>query len=164
MLFSLACLNLPSGYSSYASAVLCFPWIHLGLLTAQPSPHLRLPHCSASQDLPTIRFKIPPSCARTPIRPNSWGQGQQPGMCSSHQEEMGRPGDRNTERRASADPAEGMRTPGGFQAQGSDPAKEMGFLKAKSLPRRFPGRNTRMLMMKDPTQYSPRFRYLFLGG
>lgn len=105
-----------------------------------------------------------PSCARAAIRPNSWGQGQQPGMCSSHQEEMGRPGDRNTERRASADPVEGMRTPGGSQAQGSDPAKETGFLKAKSLPRRFPGRNTRMLMTKDPSQYSPRFRYLFLGG
>lgn len=42
--------------------------------------------------------------------------------------------------------------------------REEGFLKAKYLPRMFPGRNTRMLMTKDPSQYSPRFRYLFLGG
>lgn len=41
--------------------------------------------------------------------------------------------------------------------------EETGSFKAKSLPRMFPGRNTRMLMMKDPSQYSPRFRYLFLG-
>lgn len=42
--------------------------------------------------------------------------------------------------------------------------REVGLLKAKYLPRMFPGRNTRMLMTKDPSQYSPRFRYLFLGG
>lgn len=40
--------------------------------------------------------------------------------------------------------------------------EEMGSFKTKSLPRMFPGRNTRMVMMKDPSQYSPRFRYLFL--
>lgn len=30
--------------------------------------------------------------------------------------------------------------------------REKGFLKGKALPRMFPGRNTRMLMMKDPSQ------------
>ena len=30
--------------------------------------------------------------------------------------------------------------------------RETGFCRAKSLPRMFPGRNTRMLMIKDPSQ------------
>lgn len=47
--------------------------------------------------------------------------------------------------------------------QGNNQPAEAGFVKTKSLPRMFPGRNTRMLMTKDPSQYSPRFRYLFLG-
>lgn len=36
--------------------------------------------------------------------------------------------------------------------------------RGSSLPRMFPGRNTRRLMANDPSQYSPRLRYLFLGS
>lgn len=46
--------------------------------------------------------------------------------------------------------------------QGPSP-RETRFPEALSLPRMFPVRNTRMLMAKEPSQYSPKFRYLFLG-
>ena len=53
----------------------------------------------------------------------------------------------------SADIGEGMEDPlGTSRHRAVTQPRETGFLRAKSLPRMFPGRNTRMLMTKDPSQ------------